>query len=126
MNRTACESSSVFFYKVNPLQRDDPMIPWFPKVYKNISITIKTEKKMKEFWQNFTHFFSEYRERRKKEHEDADKAMVVRMFNVKESNGSLYVICDGVAVFKIEDNATAKEIVEIINNSRNAHLDYLK
>lgn len=81
---------------------------------------------MKEFWQNFTHFFSEYRERRKKEHEDADKAMVVRMFNVKESNGSLYVICDGVAVFKIEDNATAKEIIEIINNSRNAHLDYLK
>lgn len=81
---------------------------------------------MKEFWHKFTRYFSEYQERRKKEHEAADKAMVIRMFNVKESNGSLYVICDGVAVCKIEDNVTAKEIVEMINNSRKAHLNYLK
>lgn len=81
---------------------------------------------MKEFWHKFANYFSELQERKRKKHENADKEMVIRMFNVKESNGGLYVICDGIAVSKIEDTATAKEIVEIINNSRAAHLDYIK
>lgn len=46
------------------------------------------------------------------------------MFNVKESNGALYVICEGSAVKKIEDGKTATEIVEMIQEARLAHLSY--
>jgi hypothetical protein len=79
---------------------------------------------MKAFFTKISSWFENYQERKKKERQEQERQMTKRMFNVKESNGALYVICEGSAVKKIEDGKTATEIVEMIQEARLAHLSY--
>lgn len=79
---------------------------------------------MNKFFESIRYYFKNYQERKRKNIELAREYEIERLFNVVERSGNLYIVCDGNAVAKIDDNKTAKEIVESINNSRNANKDY--
>lgn len=79
---------------------------------------------MNKFFESIQSYFKNYQERKRKNIELAREYEIERLFNVVERSGNLYIICDGNAVAKIDDDKTAKEIVEIINTSRKANKDY--
>ena len=79
---------------------------------------------MNKFFESIRSYFKNYQERKRKNIELAREYEIERLFNVVERSGNLYIVCDGNAVAKIDDDKTAKEIVESINASRKANKDY--
>lgn len=79
---------------------------------------------MNKFFRQISSYFKNCRERKRKYIELAQEQEIELLFNVVEHNGNLYLTCGGNAVAKIEDNKTAKEIVESIKASRHAHKEY--
>ena len=79
---------------------------------------------MKEFCKKTVIFLKKIWERRKAQHREAERRTIVRVFNVRESGGNLYIICDGHAVKKIDDTATAREIVEMVEGAKQANVHY--
>ena len=47
-----------------------------------------------------------------------------RMYNVREKDNCLYIICNGAAIRKIENNETAGEIIESVKPSRETSKKY--
>ena len=47
-----------------------------------------------------------------------------RMYNVREKDNCLYIICNGAAIRKIENNETAGEIIESIKTTRQTSKKY--
>lgn len=47
-----------------------------------------------------------------------------RMYNVREKDNYLYIICNGTAIRKIENNETAGEIIESIKTTRQTSKKY--
>ena len=79
---------------------------------------------MNKFFESISSYFKNYQERKRKNIELAREYEMERLFNVVERSGNLYLVCNGTAVAKIDDDKTAKEIIESINASRKAHKDY--
>ena len=79
---------------------------------------------MNKFFEKISSYFKNYHEHKRKSAELVREKEIERLFNVVERNGSLYLVCDGNAVAKIEDDKTAREIVESIKASRQAHKEY--
>lgn len=46
------------------------------------------------------------------------------MYNVREKDNCLYIICNGAAIRKIENNETAGEIIESIKTTRQTSKKY--
>lgn len=79
---------------------------------------------MNKFFESISSCFKNYQERKRKNIELAREYEIERLFNIVERGGNLYLVCNGNAVAKIDDDKTAKEIIESINASRKAHKDY--
>ena len=79
---------------------------------------------MNKFFETISSYFKNFQEHKRKNIELEREYEMECLFNVVEHNGNLYFVCDGNAVAKVDDDKTAKEIVESINASRQANKDY--
>ena len=81
---------------------------------------------MNKFFKKLSDFYKRYLERRRRREEEAQTAELERLFGVRERCGRLYIMAGDVAVSKVGDNVTAKEITEVIVTMRGAYRDYLR
>lgn len=81
---------------------------------------------MNKFFKKLADFRERCAERRRRREEEAQTAELERLFDVREKCGRLYIIVGNVAVSKVEDGVTAKEITEAIATMCGAYRDYLK
>lgn len=45
-------------------------------------------------------------------------------FYINERNGSVYVICNGQAIYKASPTDTAEQIINVLENARNTAIEY--
>lgn len=50
--------------------------------------------------------------------------MVVRRFNLKEVNGEIFLMCQGVPYKRVAPGTTAKEILSMLDDARLSALEY--
>lgn len=75
-------------------------------------------------FENIIHSFRRWKTQRKKSQEYDEVDQLVSRFQVKENNGHLYLMCDGIPYEKLQPNLTAQEISQRISLARHSAYDY--
>lgn len=79
---------------------------------------------MIKIFKSIIQYFKKSSELRKKQELLSKIEAIDQMYNVREKDNCLYIICDGVAIRKIENNETAGEIIESIKTTRQTSKKY--
>lgn len=74
---------------------------------------------------NLTEFFKKKIDIIKATKKAARVAEVKSLYRVTEKGGKLYVTCDGSAIYKLQDDCTAKTIVGILAETRKIALEFV-
>lgn len=79
---------------------------------------------MIKFFKSIIQYFKRSSELRKKQELISKIEEIDQMYNVREKDNCLYIICNGAAIRKIENNETAGEIIESIKITRQTSKKY--
>lgn len=79
---------------------------------------------MIKIFKSIIQYFKRSSELRKKQELLSKIEEIDQMYNVREKDNYLYIICNGAAIRKIENNETAGEIIESIKTIRQTSKKY--